>query len=40
MEVVELPGIGWMSMIIDPTGSALALWKPASARNLKMRMRT
>jgi len=28
---MELPGIGWMSMIIDPTGAALALWKPASA---------
>jgi len=31
MDVMELPGIGWMSMLIDPTGAALALWKPASA---------
>jgi uncharacterized protein len=31
MDVMELPGIGWMSMLIDPTGAALALWKPAAA---------
>jgi predicted enzyme related to lactoylglutathione lyase len=31
MDVMELPGIGWMSMLIDPTGAVLALWKPASA---------
>jgi uncharacterized protein len=30
MDVTELPGIGWMSMLIDPTGAALALWKPAA----------
>ena len=31
MDVMELPGIGWMSIFIDPTGATLALWKPASA---------
>jgi uncharacterized protein len=31
MDVMELPGIGWMSMFIDPTGATLALWKPKSA---------
>lgn len=25
--VTEVPGIGWFSVIIDPTGAALALWK-------------
>src|ERR1700735_258243 len=30
MDVMELPGIGSMSMFIDPTGAALALWKPAA----------
>jgi uncharacterized protein len=28
MDVMELPGIGWMSIFIDPTGATLALWKP------------
>ena len=31
MDVMELPGIGWMSVFIDPTGAMLALWKPKSA---------
>jgi uncharacterized protein len=31
MDVMELPGIGWMSIIVDPTGATLALWKPAAA---------
>jgi predicted enzyme related to lactoylglutathione lyase len=36
-EVTEIPGIGWFSVITDPTGATLALWqmnpeyrKPAS----------
>jgi predicted enzyme related to lactoylglutathione lyase len=28
LDVTEVPGAGWMSVIIDPTGAALALWKP------------
>lgn len=28
MDVMELPGIGWMSIFTDPTGATLALWKP------------
>ncbi len=27
-EVTEIPDVGWFSVIIDPTGAALALWKP------------
>jgi predicted enzyme related to lactoylglutathione lyase len=27
-DVTELPGVGWMSIIVDPTGATLALWKP------------
>ena len=27
-DVTEIPGIGWFSVIIDPTGAALALFKP------------
>jgi predicted enzyme related to lactoylglutathione lyase len=30
-EVTEVPGAGWMSILVDPTGATLALWKPASA---------
>jgi predicted enzyme related to lactoylglutathione lyase len=30
-DVTELPGVGWMSVFIDPTGAALALWKPKKA---------
>jgi predicted enzyme related to lactoylglutathione lyase len=26
-EVTEIEGIGWFSVIIDPTGAALALWQ-------------
>ena len=26
-EVTEISGIGWFSVIIDPTGAALALWQ-------------
>jgi predicted enzyme related to lactoylglutathione lyase len=25
--VTEVPGMGWFSIIIDPTGAALGLWK-------------
>lgn len=25
----EVPGAGWFSVIVDPTGAALALWKPS-----------
>ena len=28
-EVTEIPGYGWLSIIIDPSGAALGLWKPA-----------
>jgi predicted enzyme related to lactoylglutathione lyase len=27
-DVTEIPGVGWFSIIEDPTGAALALWKP------------
>jgi predicted enzyme related to lactoylglutathione lyase len=26
---VEVPGAGWLSILIDPTGAELGLWKPA-----------
>jgi predicted enzyme related to lactoylglutathione lyase len=28
-DVTESPNVGWFSVIVDPTGAALALWKPA-----------
>jgi predicted enzyme related to lactoylglutathione lyase len=28
-DVTEIPGVGWFSVITDPTGATLALWKPA-----------
>ena len=28
LDVTEVPGAGWMSIITDPTGAALGLWKP------------
>ena len=28
-DVTEIPGIGWFSIIVDPTGATLALWKQA-----------
>ena len=31
LDVTEVPGAGWMSIIIDPTGAALGLWKPKAA---------
>jgi uncharacterized protein len=27
MDVTEVPGAGWFSVIVDPTGAALGLWK-------------
>ncbi|MGO9257390.1 MAG: VOC family protein [Bryobacteraceae bacterium] len=27
-DVTEVPGMGWFSILIDPTGAALALWQP------------
>ena len=27
-DVTEVPGMGWFSIIVDPTGAALGLWKP------------
>ena len=29
-DVTEVMGAGWLSVIIDPTGAALGLWKPKS----------
>jgi uncharacterized protein len=29
-DVTEVKGVGWFSVIVDPTGAALALWKPKS----------
>lgn len=26
-DVTEIPGMGWFSIIVDPTGAALGLWK-------------
>jgi uncharacterized protein len=30
-DVTEVPGAGWLSIITDPTGATLGLWKPKSA---------
>lgn len=30
-DVTEVPGAGWMSIITDPTGATLGLWKPKTA---------
>jgi predicted enzyme related to lactoylglutathione lyase len=27
-DVMEVPGAGWLSILMDPTGAALGLWKP------------
>jgi predicted enzyme related to lactoylglutathione lyase len=29
-DVTEIPGMGWLSFIQDPTGAVLGLWKPKS----------
>ena len=31
-EVTEIPDIGWLSVMIDPTGAALALWQPKAGK--------
>jgi predicted enzyme related to lactoylglutathione lyase len=31
MDVTEVMGMGWMSVLIDPTGAAIALWKVKAA---------
>jgi len=31
-EVTEIPDIGWFSVMIDPTGAALALWQPKAGK--------
>jgi len=28
-EVTEVPGMGWFSIIVDPTGAAVGLWQAA-----------
>jgi len=30
-DVTEVMGAGWLSIIVDPTGAALGLWKPKAA---------
>ena len=30
-DVTEVMGAGWLSIIMDPTGAALGLWKPKAA---------
>lgn len=30
-DVTEVPGAGWLSIIEDPTGAVLGLWKPKAA---------
>jgi predicted enzyme related to lactoylglutathione lyase len=30
-EVTEVMGAGWLSIIVDPTGAALGLWKPSGS---------
>ncbi len=32
MDVTEIPDVGWFSVIVDPTGAALALFKPKMER--------
>ena len=29
-DVTEVPGMGWLSIIVDPTGAHLGLWQPMS----------
>jgi predicted enzyme related to lactoylglutathione lyase len=29
-DVTEIPGMGWFSIIVDPTGAALGLWQAAA----------
>jgi predicted enzyme related to lactoylglutathione lyase len=30
-DVTEVTGMGWLSIILDPTGAALGLWQPKTA---------
>ena len=30
-DVTEVPGAGWLSIITDPTGAMLGLWKPKTS---------
>jgi uncharacterized protein len=30
-DVTEVPGMGWFSVIVDPTGAALGLWQTKAA---------
>ncbi len=30
-EMMEVPEMGWFSMLVDPTGAAFALWQPKMA---------
>ena len=32
-EKTEVPGFGWFSMIVDPTGAMLALWEAKPRKN-------
>ncbi|MBI5379012.1 MAG: VOC family protein [Nitrospirae bacterium] len=31
-DVTEIPGYGWFSVIMDPTGAALGLWQPKAGQ--------
>lgn len=31
-DVTEVEGMGWLSMIVDPTGALLGLWEPKKRR--------
>ena len=31
-DVTEIPGYGWFSVILDPTGAAFALWQPKAMK--------
>jgi predicted enzyme related to lactoylglutathione lyase len=31
-DVTEVPGMGWFSVIIDPTGAAFGLWQPKTGK--------
>jgi predicted enzyme related to lactoylglutathione lyase len=30
-DVTEVMGAGWLSIIVDPTGATLGLWKPSGS---------
>jgi hypothetical protein len=31
-DVTEIPGFGWFSVILDPTGAAFGLWQPKASK--------